>query len=138
LPGTLTLCRVPGWTTVIRDTPHCNWVYSDAFKVLKWGPKWQGNDGPVMNLAGGRSTTWTDAAAPISASDEVSAVPIGRKKAKRMWDDDGTVYKAMLAMEKSMVASADSVGNDAAAQIERIGITLFIGKIDDGDHEANK
>jgi hypothetical protein len=44
----------------------------------------------------------------------------------------------MLAMEKSMVASADSVGNNAAAQIEPNGIMLFIGKIDEGDHEAKE
>ncbi len=121
-----------------KDTPHCNWVYSDAFKVLKRGPKWQGNDGPVMDLAGGSPATSKDAAAPSSASDKVSAVLIGRKKAKRMRADDNTVSKAMLTMAKSMAASADSVSNNAAAQTERNGIMLFVGKIDDGDHEAKE
>jgi hemin uptake protein HemP len=96
--------------------------------VLKQGPKWQENDGPVLDLAGGSPATSTDAAAQISASDEFSAVPIGSKKAKRMQGDDGTVSKAMLSMAKSMVTSVDSFGNDAAAQIEHNGITLLMTK----------
>jgi hypothetical protein len=121
-----------------KDTPHSDWVLSDAFKVLKRAPKWQGNDGPVMDLAGGSSTTSTDSAVPSSAIDEASAVPMVRKKAKRVRAEDSSVSKAMLAMAKSMAASADSVKTNAAAQTERNGIMLFVGKIDDGDQAAKE
>jgi hypothetical protein len=67
-----------------KDTPHSNWVLSEAFKVLKRGPKCQGNDGPVMDLTGRSSASSTDAAAPSAASDELSAALMGRKKAKLM------------------------------------------------------
>jgi hypothetical protein len=41
-------------------------------------------------------------------------------------------------MAKSMAASADSVKKNAAAQAERNGIMLFVGKIDDSDQAAKE
>jgi hypothetical protein len=121
-----------------KDTSHSDWVLSDAFKVLKRSPKWQGNEGPVMDLAGESSISSPDAAVPSPASDEAHAVPMGRKKAKCVRAEDMNVSKAMLAMAKSMAASADSVKKNAAAQAERNGIMLFVGKIDDSDQAAKE
>ena len=56
--------------------------------------------------------------------------PPGRKKYKRKLRDANGVSSAMLAVAKSMALSAESVSRNAAAQTERNGIMLLVGKFD--------
>ena len=60
----------------------------------------------------------------------------GRKKAKRTLTDANGVSRAMLAVAKSMALSAESVSRNAAAQTERNGIMLFVGKFDQSNEDA--
>jgi hypothetical protein len=77
----------------LKDTPHSEWDYADAYKVLRTHPKWQCADGPVENLAGrtnlisgtSGSATPESAALDISPSEgitETRAAPISRKKSE--------------------------------------------------------
>lgn len=83
------------------------------------------------------SPSSTDAATATVESDGVFKTPVGRKKPKRARAEDLTVSNAMLSVAKSMAASAESVGKNAAAQSERNGI-LFIGKFDVEDESAQE
>jgi hypothetical protein len=113
-----------------------------AYKVLKKSPKWQGVDGPVMDLESG-SLGFSGVATSrigLQVEDDVEGDtgPPGRKKAKRARKDADDVSSTMLAMAKSMALSEASVGRNAAAQTERNGIMLFVGKIDQTDEDAKE
>jgi hypothetical protein len=126
-----------------KDTPHSEWVFHLAYKVLKGIPKWQGTDGPMMDLASGSpnllsgvTTSRTDA--QKDGDYEICTEPPGSKKAKRMSRDANEVSSAMLAVAKSMALSAESVSRNVAAQTERNGIMLFVGKVDQSDEDAKE
>lgn len=125
-----------------KDTPHTDWLYTDDYKVLRCSPKWQGaslgSGGAVSDIRGDRHDFSTDAAKAAVESDGVSAAPVGRKRAKRTQAEALAVSNAMLSVAKSMAASAESVGKNAAAQSERNGIMLFIGKYDVEDESAQE
>jgi hypothetical protein len=131
-----------------RDTCHDDWVYAQAYKVLRKSPKWQRNDGPVGSMNGGASieidftrispaSAGSDTACVIEAvrsagsADGVGAgddlkntetPPAGRKKAKRMRAEGAASSAAAVAMAKSISESASSIEKNSIAQAERNGI----------------
>jgi hypothetical protein len=125
-----------------KDTPHSEWEFHLVYKVLKKSPKWQGVDGPVMDLDSGSrglgGVTTSRDGLQVEDDDEGYTVPPGRKKAKHARKGADAVSSAMLAMAQSMGLSAGSVGRNAAAQTERNSIMLFVGKIDQADEDAKE
>jgi hypothetical protein len=125
-----------------KDTPHSEWIFQLALKVLKQSPKWQGADGVVMDLASGSPSlsgiTPSHNGVQMDDDDEGCMEPPGRKKAKRALKDANGVSSAMLEVAKSMALSAESVGRNAAAQTERNGIMLFVSKFDKSDEDAKE
>jgi hypothetical protein len=125
-----------------KDTPHSEWVFRLAYKVLKKSQKWQGVDGPVMDHENGSlglsgfATSCTGL--PVADDDESYTGPPGRKKAKRARNDADAVSSAMLALAKLMALSAASVGRNAAAQTEGNGVMLFVVNIDQVDDDAKE
>jgi hypothetical protein len=81
------MMRGTGLDYTKKDTPHSEWVFHLAYKVLKKSPKWQGVDGPVMDLESGSLGLSGVAASrnelQMAADDEGYTGPPGRKKAKR-------------------------------------------------------
>jgi hypothetical protein len=136
------MMKVSGLDYTKKDTPHSEWVFHLAYKVLKKSPKWQGVDGPVMDLECGslglRGVATSRNGLKVADDDEGYTGPPGRKKGKDARKDADAVSSAMLALAISMALSAESVGRNAAAQTERNGIMLFVGKIDQGDEDAKE
>jgi hypothetical protein len=125
-----------------NDTPHSEWMFHLAYKVLKKSPKWQGVDGPVMDVESGSlgliGVVTSRNGLQVADDDEGYTGPPGRKKAKRARKDADAVSSAMLTVAKSMALSAESVGRNAVTQTERIGTMLFVGKIDQADEDAKE
>jgi hypothetical protein len=114
-----------------------------AYNVLKVRHKWQGADGLVMDLASGSSsllsgvtTSRTDV--QTEGDEEICMEPPGLEKYKRTLRNANGVSSAMLAVAKSMTLSAESVGRNAAAQTERNGIMIFVGKVDQSDEDVTE
>jgi hypothetical protein len=109
-----------------KDTLRSEWVAHLAYKVLTKSPKWQGVDGPVMDLEnvslGISGVATSRIELQVADDDESYTGPPGRKKAKRARKDADAVSSA-----KSMALSAESVGRNTEAQTERNGIMLFVG-----------
>jgi hypothetical protein len=126
-----------------KDTPHSEWVFHLAYKVLKGSPKWQGADGPRMDLASGSPSLLsvvTTSRHDVQKDGEYESCmePPGRKEAKLMIRDANEVSSAMLAVAKSMALSAETVSRNVAAQTEHNGIMLFVGNVDQSDEDAKE
>jgi hypothetical protein len=135
-------CASSGLDYTKNDTPHSEWESHLAYKVLTKSPKWQGVDGPVMDLECGSlglsGVVTSRNGLQVADDDGGYTGPPGSKKAKRARKDADAISSAMLAVAKSMALSAESVGRNAAAQTERNGIMLFVGKLDQADEDARE
>ena len=131
-----------GLDYAFKDTPHTDWIYAEAYKVLRGSLKWQGaalgSGRAFSDVRADSPGSSTDATKATVVSDEVSVTPVGRKRAKRAQAETLAVSNAMISVAKSMAASAESVGKNAAAQSERNGIMLFSGKYDVEDESAQE
>jgi hypothetical protein len=147
-----------------KDTCHDEWVYAQAYKVLRKSPKWQCNDGPVMSMNGGASgrtvirgasaSPDSDASSGVvlvgSAADSTGALmvgddltdahvpPTGRKKAKRIRSEEAASSAVAIAMAKSISKSASSIEKNAVAQTERNGIMIFSSRLSDMDDDSQE
>jgi hypothetical protein len=131
----------------LKDTPHADWDFSGAHRILRSHPKWQGQSGPIGDLCGGNTVTGSSSAAAGTggsfsdvriADDDSPERPSGRKRAKKALFQSQAVAGAMRAVAASMAASASSIAKSADAQNERNGIMVFAGKVDANDIEASE
>jgi hypothetical protein len=136
----------------LMHTPHADWEYSGAHRILRGHPKWQGQSGPIGDLCGGNTVTGGGSAAigTGGSSSDVNTVgndspgrPSGRKRAKMALFQSQAVACAMRAVAASMAASASSIAKSrivksADAQTERNGIVVFAGKVDADEVETKE
>jgi hypothetical protein len=128
-------------------TPHAEWEYSGAHRILRGHPNWQGQSWPIGDLCGGSTVTGGGSAAigtggsgsdVHTVGDDSPGRPSGRKRAKMALFQSQAVAGAMRAVAASMAASASSIAKSADAQTERNGIMMFAGKVDADDVEAKE
>jgi hypothetical protein len=131
----------------LKDTPHADWDFSGAHRILRSHPKWQGQSASIGDLCGGRTVTdGGSAAAGTGGSgsdvhivgDDSPERPSGRKKAKKALFQSQAVAGAMRAVAASMAVSASRLAKSADAQTESNCIMVFAGKVDADDVEAKK
>jgi hypothetical protein len=131
----------------LKDTPHTDWDFSGAHRILRSHPKWQGQSGPIGDLCGGSTLTGSSSTAAGTggsfsnqhvAGDDSPERPSGRKRAKKALFQSQAVAGAMRAVAASMAASASSIAKSADAQKERNGIMVFAGKVDANYIEASE
>jgi hypothetical protein len=133
--------------SALMHTPHADWEYSGAHRILRGHQKLQGQSGPIGDLCGGSIVTGGGSAAigtggsgsdVHTVGDDSPGRPSGRKRAKMALFQGQAVAGAMRAVSASMAASASSIAKSADAQTERNGIMMFAGKVDADDIEAKE
>jgi hypothetical protein len=102
----------------LKDTPHADWDFSGAHRILRSHPKWQGQSGPIGDLSGGSTVTGGGSAAAGTGGsgldvhivgDDSPGRPSGRTRAKNALYQSQAVAGAMRAVAASMAASASSI-----------------------------
>jgi hypothetical protein len=131
----------------LMHTPHADWEYSGAHRILRGHPKWQVQSRPIGDLCGGSTVTGGGSAAIATGGsgsdahtvdDDSPGRPSGGKSAKMALFQSQAVAGAIRAVATSMAASAFSIAKSADAQTERNGIMVFAGKVDADDVEAKE